>query len=150
MQLFVPATALAMGRRGIETLFITTDFTRDRGENLFCFRHPLNQRADPSDNFQLSSHNYWKQLESDCSAKWVNLKWYSWNKSLRVNNILFFSSTLYGYKNHIIFIFTAVTASISRCLQKGEKILFPMLVSVFLLSSYIFLRPLCIITRIYS
>lgn len=44
MQLFVPVTALAIGKRGTEALFITTDFTRDRGENLFCFRHPLKQR----------------------------------------------------------------------------------------------------------
>lgn len=117
-----------------EALFITTDFTWDRGENLFCFRHPLKQRADPSNNFQLSSHNYWKQLESDCSAKWVSLKRYSWNKSLWVNSTLFFSSTFYGYKKHI-FIFTTITASASRCPQKGEKTLFPMLVSIFLLSS---------------
>lgn len=58
IQLFVPVTALAIGRRGTEAIPITTDFTRDRGENLFCFRHPLKQRADPSDSFQLSSHNY--------------------------------------------------------------------------------------------
>lgn len=105
MQLSVPVTALAVGRRGTETLCITTDFTQDRGENLFCFRHPLKQRADPSHSFQLSSHNYWKQLEFDCSVKWVSLKWYSWNKSLWVNSTLFFSSTFYAYKNHTVFIF---------------------------------------------
>lgn len=39
-----------------EALFITTDFTSDRGENLFCFRHPLKQRTDPPEYFKAPFH----------------------------------------------------------------------------------------------
>lgn len=94
---------LRIDRRGRGT-FHYHWFHMRQGWKFVLFQAPT-QRADPSENFQLSSHNYWKQLESDCSVKWVSLSWYSWNKSLWVNSTLFFSSTLYGYKNHTIFYF---------------------------------------------
>lgn len=39
-----------------EALFITADSRSDRGENLFCLRHPLPQSTHPSDYFKLCFH----------------------------------------------------------------------------------------------
>lgn len=39
-----------------EALFITTDSRSDRGENLFCFRHPLPQSTHSSDYVKLCFH----------------------------------------------------------------------------------------------